>query len=243
MYDVVIPVAPKDYIKIPYCVESLKNLNPQPSNVYLVSKDKLRIPGTIWIDESTAIPIKVVDIRYHLSNWIYQQILKMTQDFSENDYLCIDSDLVINKTLNIYSPYLETWEVIPNYFISSQKQNHQPYFDFMEKVWGLKKKVDFSFISDITYFRKNILRNIIPSSEWILEKCNRFLSDDCLIGEPEIYGNYLATIMPDSYCIIDINVGMYGKYMPDLYTKNEIEEILAKEKGSNNDIVAIHSWT
>ena len=242
-YDVVIPCAPKDYVKIRYCVDSLINLKPLPSNIYIVSRDRLKIPGTIWVNELSAIPISVSKIKYRRPNWIYQQILKMTQDFTENDnYLCIDSDLIINKTLEIINCPDGT-VCLPNYFISNHKQNHAPYFTFMERVWNLKKVVDYSFISDITFFRKNILRELIPDSNWILDKCNQYLSEDCLIGEPEIYGNYLAAKYPESFNTMDINVAMYGKFMPDLYTTREIDEIINKEKNSNADIIAIHSWT
>lgn len=238
-YDVVIPCAPKDYLKVQYCVHSLVNLRPNPFHIYIVSKDKLNIPGTRWINEKEAIPISVEDIQYRRPNWIYQQILKMTQDFTESsEYLCIDSDIVINRPLEVMDHHL-----LPNYFISSHKQNHEPYFDFMQKVWGLTKQVDFSFIADLTYFRKETLKELISSPEWLLEQCNKYLSDDCLIGEPEIYGNWLAKYYPGWYNTVDINVAMYGKYMPDLWTKTEIEDILAKEKNSTNHIVSMHSWT
>lgn len=238
-YDVVIPCAQKDYIKIPYCIDSLVNLSPTPSGIYVVSKDKVRLSGVTWIDEKTAIPINSSDINYRRPNWIYQQILKMTQDFTINNYLCIDSDLIINKELKIFDK-----QGRPNYFISSQKQNHKPYFNFMDKVWNLKKLVDFSFISDITFFNKSILKEFIPSSEWLLEKCNKFLSEDCLIGEPEIYGNYITgTYGRNSYNTVDIKVAMYGKYMPDLYDSVEIEKIIDKEKNTSNNIIAMHSWT
>lgn len=247
LYDVVIPCAPKDYIKLPYCIAGLEKLNPHPETVYIVSKDRLKgdsvkskVAYTCWIEEDEAIPIVVSDIKYHRPNWIYQQILKMTQDFTQHDYLCIDSDIVINRPLNVFN--YGTLR-IPNYFISSHKQNHPPYFSFMQKVFNLQKMVDFSFIADLTYFRKDVLKELIPSSEWLLSKCNEFLSDDCLIGEPEIYGNYLALTYPKSYTTIDIDVAMYGKYMPNLWTRAEVEEILAKEKNSTNHIVSIHSWT
>ena len=239
-YDVVIPCAPKDYLKVQYCVHSLVNLKPMPFHIYIVSKDRLNIPGTRWVNEKEAIPISVEDIKYRRPNWIYQQILKMTQDFTQHDYLCIDSDIVINQSLNVFN---DGNFCVPNYFISSHKQNHPPYFSFMQKVFNLQKVVDFSFIADLTYFRKDVLKELIPSTEWLLNKCNEFLSDDCLIGEPEIYGNYLALTYPKSYTTMNINVAMYGKYMPDLWTKGEIEEALAKEKNSTNHIVSMHSWT
>ena len=244
-YDVVIPCAPKDYLKVQYCVHSLVNLKPMPFHIYIVSKDRLNIPGTRWINEKEAIPIRLEDIQYRRPNWIYQQILKMTQDFTESDeYLCVDSDIIINKPLDIYTPNrLKHGNYNPNYFISNHWQHHKPYFDFMKIVWNLDKQVNFSFIADLTYFKKSILKELIPSSEWLLEECNKYLSDDCLIGEPEIYGNWLALHYPWWYNTVDIRVAMYGKYMPDLWTKAEIESTLAKEKNNNVDIVSLHSWT
>jgi len=241
-YDVVIPCATKDYVKIAHCVKSLENLDPHPQNIHIVAKDRLKVKSeiayTLWEQEEEAISIEAEEITYRRPKWIYQQILKMTQDFTENDwYLCVVSDLVINKKLKLFT------DDRPNYFISSHKQNHRPYFDFMEKVWGLKKQVKFSFISDITMFNKKILREIVPSSRWLLEKCNQYLSDDCLIGEPEIYGNWLDKHYPASYNTVDVKVSMYGKFVPDLYRSEEIEEILAKEKNTDNDIIAMHSWT
>ena len=259
-YDVLIPCAPKDYAKLPYCIKSLENLIPAPQNIFVISKDQVRIKSNIcfveWIDEYEALPILISDINYRRPNWIYQQILKMTQEWTVNDfYLCVDSDLIINRPLELFEPPDQFGVNIPRFLISSQKQNHRPYFDFMEKVFNLTKQVDHSFISDITMFHKEILKRIIPEgltsrSEWLLAACNEYLSDDCLIGEPEIYGNWIYKNFREAYTTYPIQVAMYGKYLrnryisgPDLYTNKEIEAIIEKEKNSSNDIVAVHSWT
>lgn len=239
MYDVVIPCAKKDYVKIKYCVESLKFLDPQPSSIFIVSESKINIKNTTWIDEKEAIQISINDISYRRPNWIYQQIIKLCQDFTLDNYFCIDSDLVFKKPLKLYNE--ETGD--PYFFISNHKQNHKPYFNFMKKVFDLEKQVDYSFISDITMFNRFYLREIIPSDNWLLEKCNEYLSEDCLIGEPEIYGNYLAKYYPFSFDLKDINVSMYGKYMPELYSDAEINSIINYEKKIDSDLIAMHSWT
>jgi len=38
-YDVVIPVAKKDYVKLPYIINSFKYLKPQPEGIYIISQD------------------------------------------------------------------------------------------------------------------------------------------------------------------------------------------------------------
>lgn len=237
-YDVVIPCAEKDYTKIKFCVNSLSKLDPKPENIYIVSAHKLNIPNTTWINEADAIPISPDDIQYRRKNWIYQQILKLCQDFTENDwYLCIDSDIVVNRPLKIFNNNK------PNYFISNHKQNHKPYFDFMQKVFGLKKVVDFSFISDLTLFNKKIRSEFLFDINKLVEDCNKHLSEDCLIGEPEIYGNYIAKYYPDSYNLVDIKVSMYGRFVPDYYTSADIENIINQEKNKDIDLISMHSWT
>ena len=257
LYDVVIPCAPKDYVKLPYCIKSLENLIPAPQNIYVVSQDEIKIKSNVcivrWSPDLWAMPSVIVsDINYRRPNWIYQQILKMTQDFTENDfYLCVDSDLIINRPLELFEPPDQFGVNIPRFLISSQKQNHKPYFNFMEKVFNLTKQVDYSFISDITMFHKEILKRIIPNGpESLLVACNTYLTDDCLIGEPEIYGNWIYKNFREAYTTHPIQVKMYGKYVynpyksgPDLYTNAEIEEIINKEKNNNVDIISIHSWT
>ncbi len=239
MYDVVIPCAKKDYCKIKYCVDSLKFLNPAPTTVFIVSPTKINIPNTTWIDEKNAINISVEDINYRRPNWIYQQILKLCQNFTLDNYLCIDSDLVFKRKIDLF--HEETGN--PYFLISNHKQNHQPYFDFMKKVFGLEKYVDYSFISDITMFNRFYLKEFIKDESWLLEMCNMHLSEDCLIGEPEIYGNYLAKYYPFSFHTKDIKVSMYGKYMPELYSDPEINAIINYEKKIDSDIISMHSWT
>lgn len=257
LYDIVIPCAPKDYVKLPYCIKSLENLVPAPQNIYVVSRDEVRIKSPLclvrWVEEFWAVPsVQISGINYRRPNWIYQQILKLTQDFTENDfYLCIDSDLIINRPIELFEQHDRFGYSIPRFLISSQKQNHRPYFEFMEKVFELTKQVDYSFISDIMMFHKAILKLIIPDRPgWLLEQCNQYLSDDCLISEWEIYGNWIYKNFREAYATYPIQVSMYGKYIsnlyksgPDLYTNVEIEEIINKEKNSSNDIVAIHSWS
>jgi len=81
LFDVIIPVAPKDYKVVPYCVKGVKSHCINASNIYIVSMDDLNIDGTIWINES-AFPfskeaIKSVNpsIEMERTGWYLQQII------------------------------------------------------------------------------------------------------------------------------------------------------------------------
>lgn len=235
-YDVIIPCAQKDYVKIGYCVEGLKFLNPAPDNIYIVSKNKVIVDGTTWIDENSVLDIRPSDIAYRRNNWIYQQLIKLCQDFTQEWYFTIDSDIFLKRPFNLFD------EIgLPIYRISNHDQCHAPYFDFMQKMWGLQKVIIPTFINDTNIFRKKLCRELIPDQEEFVSKMNQIISDDCLLGEPEVYGNYMAYKYPYSFTLGEMTVDMHGKYLPELYTTWEIEQILKKE--TESDAVAIHSWS
>ena len=100
-YDLVVLCHPKDYVKLEFCISScLRFSNPKPDGIYIVSPDEIRSEDIIHIHDDDAINIKKEDIKYRRPNWIYQQLIKLCQDFTKNDhYLCVDSDLVFNRTI------------------------------------------------------------------------------------------------------------------------------------------------
>lgn len=235
-YDVMIPVANKDYVKVPYCVEGLKYLDPAPEKVFLVSSRKLKIEGCEWIDEREAVDIKLEDISYRRNNWIYQQLIKLCQDFTTEWYMTVDSDFIFKKPTKVFSEH-----GLPIYRFNNHPQEHPPYFNFMDKVWGLKKIINNSFICDFMMFRRKLCRELIPDTSKFLKQLNQIISDDCLLSEFETYGNYMAKNYPYSFMTDHIKVDSYGKYLPLLFSNEEIKSILNKQTDSN--AVAIHSWT
>lgn len=234
-YDLVIPVAQKDYVKLPICIERCKQyLNPKPDNIYVVAKNVIKIRGVTFIQEESIFKFGPKDIKYRRPNWIYQQIVKLCQNFTKNSYyMCCDSDLFFNKPVDVFDG------VKPVYYRTID-QHHEPYFNFMKKVFNLEKQVDHTFIADFTMFNKAVCKEIIPDPYRFLQICNENLSDDCLVGEPEIYGNYLAKKYPTSYIVKKLSVHMEGRFLPDLYTS---EDIRSKLDGREEDLVILHSWT
>jgi len=238
-YDLVIPCAQKDYVKLSYCIDACKRfLNPQPENIYVVAKDLVRLPGVNFVQESLIFPFKYNDIDYRRPQWIYQQMVKLCQDFTVNDnYFCVDADVMFTKPLDLF-------EGDQYVFFLTVPQHHQPYFTFMEQVFGLTKQVDHSFIADFTMFNKQYCREIIPSAEGFLDQINACVSDECLVGEPEIYGNHLAKNHPGCYVTKQLKVLQDGKHLPALYDHTEIEYMLNffGNRGEY-DAIMLHSWS
>lgn len=235
-YDVIIPAATKDYVKLPFCVEGLKNLNPVPKNIFIVSSRRIKLDGCTWVNEKEVIDISPEDIEYRRNNWIYQQLVKMCQNFSSEWFMTVDSDFIFRAPIDICSE-----DGYPIYYFNNHPQEHKPYFNFMDKMWGLKKIINYSFICDFMMFRKKICQELIPSPKKFVRKLNEIISEDCLFSEFETYGNYMAQKYPYSFKTNKINVDMHGKYLPSLFGSEEIKEILSRptEAGA----VVLHSWT
>jgi hypothetical protein len=215
-YDLVIPCHEKDFVKLKYCIQScILFLNPEPEKIYVVSQRPFthNIENIVHVYDHHAIRTNINSIDYHRKNWIYQQFIKLGQDFTKNDmYLCVDSDLFFNKPIELFDGDK------PKFFISDREQNHQPYFNFMKKSHGLDKQVDHTFI-------------------------NKNLSDDCLLSEFELYGNFVTKHHPEKYIKQNTKTKMFGRYANQPWSEQEIENHASQMKDKDYDLFTIHSWT
>ncbi len=239
-YDLVFPVAPKDYNKVVYSKQIAEfHLNPAPDNVYIVSKHDLNIPDTIWINEDKCLPITVNDISKLVERppWIFQQMIKLCQNFTKNEnYLCMDSDVFLKKDIDVFNGYRTL------FYNNSREQHHERYFNFMKDAYNLDKVVEHTFIADFMTYNKGICREINDTVFSLLEKINKFLpeTNKYLLAEQELYGNYCMKNYPDLFEIVPLKTFMYGRY--DSYTEDEIVHIY---NNHNDDcqLITMHSWT
>lgn len=246
-YDLIIPCHPKDYFKLRYCINScIEYLNPQPENIYIVSPHKFSFDGQQLpihsIEDKFAIRTDIDNINFNRKNWIYQQFIKLGQDFTKNDmYLCVDSDLFFNRPIDLFDG------TKPKFFISDREQNHQPYFNFMKKSHDLDKQVDHTFINDFMMFDRSVCHEIIGNDIGnlapLLSFCNRNLSDDCLLSEFELYGNYVSKHHPEKYIKQNTKTKMFGRYANQPWSEPEIENHILQMKNKDYDLFTIHSWT
>ena len=238
-YDLIIPSHPKDYVKLQFCLNScLEHLNPSPENIYVITPDGLGGSVATGIKDEDAIQINKATIKYRRSNWIYQQLVKLFQDFTENDlYLCVDSDLIFNRSIDIFK------DDKPNFFVSDRDQHHEPYFNFMDLYFGLSRQVDHTFINDFMIFDKNICSEMIPDKDHLALAINETMSDDCLLSEFETYGNYITKNHPNLYGSQLTKTKMYGRYSSEPWSGEEIKQIVDENRTEDVDLFTIHSWT
>ena len=242
-YDLVIPCHPKDYFKLKYCINScVEFLNPVPENIYIISPNEITFTSSPLpihhILDKVAIRTNIEDIKYHRKNWIYQQFIKLGQDFTKNNlYLCVDSDLFFNKTIDLFDGEK------PKLFISDREQHHQPYFNFMKKSHDLDKQVDHTFINDFMLFDKKICKEIVGDSESLLSFCNENLSDDFLLSEFELYGNYISKYYPAMYSKQNTKTKMFGRHEDQSWHESEIDQYVQQMKDTDYDLFTMHTWT
>jgi len=234
IFDLIIPLHEKDFVKLKYCDESIeRNFSVPPQNKYIVSNAKINYKDYKWIHDDDAVPVKKSEIKYRRQNWIYQQIIKLCQDFTANEtYMVVDSDVIFNRRVDIKKAF----------YISDRNQQHHPYFEFM-KYYNLYKQTDYTFINDFTIFEKPICRELLGSAEEFFNKINSVISENCYPAEQEIYGNYIVKNYPGRYDIVFQKTQLNGKYYPEAWYDFEIEFLIENNKNQDIDLFTIHSWT
>lgn len=246
-YDLLIPVGPKDYIKCKHAIDcAIKFLDPKPDNIFVVSPTSYDINH-----EYSIINVLDSDILYDFDpkyikyrpNWIKQQLIKLLQNITEKDkYLVIDSDFFLTSTLSI-NPSL-------NHFYLTIDQYHLPYFIFQKQFLGIDKQYNYSFISEIMMFDKNIINHMLQKKQMskldFINFCYETVNNGCYLSEQELYGNYVYYNYRDSTSFEKLQTHRYGKECDrdEIIWSNE-EIINYINYGINNNLHAIglHSWS
>ena len=238
-YDLLMLAHPKDYTKLEYSINScMEFLNPKPDNIYLVSPTEITSDKIQHIPDEDALPIDCQDIKFKRKNWIYQQFIKLFQNFTENDfYLAVDSDVIFNNQQKLFQ------NKKPVFFISDREQFHKPYFNFMEKWSGMERVVDHTFINDFMMFDKKICREMLPDINTFLDYGNQVFCDQCVLSEFEMYGNYVSWAHPEMYEIKSTKTQLNGKYQNNPWQRHEIESLITRNRITDLDLFTIHSWT
>jgi hypothetical protein len=173
-------------------------------------------------------------------NWYKQQYIKILQNITIDNYLVIDSDIIINKKIDIFS------ENKPCFFIG-RNQFHKPYFIFINKLLNINKVYNKSFISEIMYFKRNIINDILKSIDVdhkeFFNKSVKILNDmneDSGMSEYEMYGNYVVKNYNNIYNFKTIKTHLGGKY--STWSDNEILRYVNNFKNEDFDIISMHSW-
>ncbi|WP_158838611.1 DUF6492 family protein [Polaribacter sp. L3A8] len=142
------------------------------------------------------------------AGWYFQQFLKLSiskLSFITNLYLVWDADAVALNPIHFISKDNKI-------FLEKTKEHHKPYFITLEKLIGLKKQVNFSFIAEHLVFDKEIVKEILlkisQKENWwydILDKIDSENLEKSGFSEYETYGNYIFKFYKDRFIIRNLN--------------------------------------
>jgi len=240
---VVIVSAPKDYTKIPFCIEHLqKMVFPKINKVFLITPTKFDIKinniEIINLLDNQVINYDRTKINYR-PNWQFSQYLKLFQNVTDKEqYLVVDADHFLVSKFDIYNK-----ENKPYFFLTND-QNAKEYFNFSEKIFNIKKVYNHSFISEIMLFDKNIIDNMLSSVNYNRDNIYDYMSSrttrDCHLSEYELYGNYVEAHYPETYVKKKINQFRIS-YRWQPYEPHEILDLINNfyKYSSNNNIDSI----
>ena len=201
IFDIVIPVGPKDVSLIKEQIEHARKNVIGHRNIYLICCDPtINIDGCITINENI-FPFNLETIaKYHgksnRNGWYLQQLLKMYAGKVIpnilDKYLVIDADTFFLKP----TTFIENNKCLYNY----GTEYHKPYFDHIEKLIPSLKKVDpdKSGICHHMIFEKKYIQEIFDKVEKEHKDTfyNVFLSltkekETSGTSEYELYFNYI----------------------------------------------------
>jgi hypothetical protein len=234
-YDILIITGVGDYNKIPFLLDSIRDNIKGYNNIHIISQDSNLVLRDVdkdvikHTDEETVDEIGLdMNIIKYRPNWIKQQIFKLKQPYTLDNYLVLDADVYINKEVQLFD------ENNTPYLFITHNQYHKPYFNFMKDAYGIKKEYNHSFISEIMMFNRDVINEISTKSD-LIETLHKYifnLSNDRRLNyydlsEFELYGNYLIS-KNKNHPIKKLKQTQTRK--KEEYTDLEIEEFIRKNK-------------
>ena len=239
LVDMVIPAAPKDYSKLPYVIDAVRNYI-GVRQIHIITPDH---PGfewnhVTWHHDEDVLPYDRTLIK-HRPNWIYQMLLKMLQDVTQSDwFMVIDADIIINRHINLW-----TKDGIPILNLG-RNQYCKPYFEFNKQILGYGRVFDWSFLSECTLYNKFMVRKMIPDMDMFWDKLVHIINDKCHIGDAELYGSFIMHEYPGLYELQHLNAVYRGKHNEHVWTDREIRSALQSIRSFFPDahLISLHSW-
>lgn len=244
MFDIIIPIARKDFNKLRFVTDSiLKNVTGF-HNIYCISDvfiPKMYRTGDVqyFLDEDV-LDFDISEIyRADRRGWYKQQFIKLFQGITLDNYLVVDGDVYINKPMEI--------NITHPYFLLGKDQHHLPYFRFMKDVFGLERCYPHSFISETMFFKRGIIHQMLEQLnvnkygfyKVCVKEINK-INDASGFSEYELYGNFVTKHHPDLYRYKHIEVLSQRKLRE--WTDIEIRQHIQNNINSNYDLFTMHSW-
>lgn len=174
-FDAVICVGVKDVLLVKKTVRYV-NRNIRPDGIYLIlnkkffgfySRQFLESEHVSLIDEATLVPgMNIQSVRSMVdahfthgmrAGWYFQQFLKMgfaLSPYAKSHYLIWDADTIPTSPLHFFD---EQGKML----LTKKTEYHRPYFDTMQRLIGMDKSVDFSFIAEHMIIKTAFMQSLI----------------------------------------------------------------------------------
>lgn len=245
-YDLFIPVAEKDELKLPFVIENaILNLNAK--NIFVCSphtiKNKINQDNITYINDKDIIDINDKSFIGFRPNWTYQQFLKMFfQHSSSNYYFALDCDTIVLKKLPLFENGKPIW-----YY--GWSQNHFPYFLFNKKRFNLDKTLNHTGIGDLGLFNKQITKNFLnytgfENAKDLLKEIGNATNTLFHFSEYETYANFTNQYYPNLYSFKPLKQLNKGRDLNQgqVWSLDDITNIINESKKTDIPILSIHSW-
>jgi len=247
MYDILITIAEKDFVKLRFLYDSILINIFDFSKIHIISNVeipmKYRVPTAEYhLDED------VIDFDFNRftgnilkrQGWYKQQFIKLFQEVTQDNYLVIDSDVVFLRPLSIC-------DAKGSSFFFGKDQYNSPYFELMTKVLKINKAHPHSFINEIMFFQRSIIKSLLKyvgvSKQGFFDLLVPALNEANEISgfsEYEMYGNYVKEHFPDAYAYVYLRTESIAKKRE--WTKDEVITYINKYKNSDVSILKLHTW-
>lgn len=223
VFDIIISVGCKDVFVVKKVIRQIRRGFLIGGNkIYLLtntrffrfySKHYCEENNVVLLDECKLIPnLTVKKVRELVDShftepmragWYFQQFLKMgfaLSEYAKDYYLIWDADTFPTTPLQFFDEH-------GRMLFTQKDEYHRPYFETMQRLMGLGKTVEFSFIAEHMMVKTNYMRELIHTIEkseikgdYWFEKVINAIDPSSILGfsEFETYGTWVNCNHRDS---------------------------------------------
>jgi hypothetical protein len=247
MFDILIPSAEKDFVKFKFVYDSIVKYIEGYKGIFCISP--VKVPGNLKIiGVNYFLDSDVIDFDFSLykgniqkrTGWYRQQFVKLFQNVTGDEYLVTECDNIYNKKVTI----IEDEKPV---FLLGKDQNHKPYYDITQKLFGFGREYPYSFINEVMYIKRNFVNELVSLRGLnkhgffglIASELNR-TQEISGLSDYDLYGNFVAKYHKDAYLYKQVDTVVTAKLKE--WSAAEINKHLQQHTASNNSMIKIHSW-
>lgn len=250
-YDVIIPLAKKDVNFVHWVVEYVRLNFVDAQSIYIITNaslfpklKKMEQRGEcVLIDENKMLEglsyssvcdaVVAKNQRAGITGHYFEQFLKMgfsLTPYCKDFYLSWDSDTIPLNNIDFFRN--------EHPLFAKKKEYRKRYFEVMEKVLGIGRQMDASFIAEHMMFKASIMREIITEMDkradkgrnwWqsMVDCTDETREDENIISEFEMYGSYCMVNYPGMYEFHDIKTLRHAGYIRGRHINKRLIRMLA----------------